>query len=127
MYTREQKATEESHIIARNPTESIPVPKANPKPKQILNDDQLEQFKEEMKTDAVWHDFFYTELTTGLRLGELRNLMWANFNESTGTLAVKRTIHIEKGGRLAAKATKTGRGTRNTVLLISNALTIRTT
>ncbi|MCF2617896.1 hypothetical protein JQM68_11930 [Oscillibacter valericigenes] len=57
------KAAEESHIIAKNPTENIPVPKANPKPKQVLNDDQLERFMEAIKHDAVWHDFFCTELT----------------------------------------------------------------
>ena len=110
MFHGAMKAAEESHIIAKNPTENIPVPKANPKPKQILNDDQLERFMEAIKHDAVWHDFFYTELTTGLRRGELCGLMWADFDEAAGTLAVKRTIHMEKGGRLVAGATKTGRG-----------------
>ena len=76
---------------------------------------------EEIKKDAVWHDFFYTELTTGLRRGELCGLMWADFDEATGTLAVKRTIHMEKGGRLVAGATKTGRGTRNILLPASTA------
>ena len=91
MFHETMKAAEESHIIAKNPTENIPVPKANPKPKQILNDDQLEQFMEAIKHDAVWHDFFYTELTTGLRRGELCGLMWADFDEAAGTLAVRRT------------------------------------
>ena len=100
MFHEAMKAAEESHIIAKNPTENIPVPKANPKPKQILNDDQLEQFMEAIKHDAVWHDFFYTELTTGLRRGELCGLMWADFDEAARTLAVRRTIHIEKGGNL---------------------------
>ena len=47
--------------------------------------------------------------------------MWADFDESTGTLAVKRTIHMEKGGRLVAGATKTGRGARNILLPTSTA------
>ena len=76
---------------------------------------------EEIKKDAVWHDFFYTELTTGLRRGELCGRMWADFDEATGTLSVKRTIHMEKGGRLVAGATKTGRGTRNILLPASTA------
>ena len=121
MFHEAMKAAEESHIIAKNPTENIPVPKANPKPKQILNDDQLERFMDAIKNDAVWHDFFYTELTTGLRRGELCGLMWADFDEVAGTLAVKRTIHMEKGGRLVAGATKTGRGTRNILLPASTA------
>ena len=76
---------------------------------------------EAIKHDAVWHDFFYTELTTGLRRGELCGLMWADFDEAAGTLAVRRTIHIEKGGRLVAGATKTGQGTRNILLPASTA------
>lgn len=64
---------------------------------------------------------FYTELTTGLRRGELCGLMWADFDEAAGTLAVKRTIHMEKGGRLVAGATKAGRGTRNILLPASTA------
>ena len=121
MFHEAMKAAGESHIIAKNPTENIPVPKANPKPKQILNDGQLEQFMEAIKHDAVWHDFFYTELTTGLRRGELCGLMWADFDEAARTLAVRRTIHIEKGGRLVAGATKTGQGTRNILLPASTA------
>ena len=121
MFHGAMKAAEESHIIAKNPTENIPVPKANPKPKQILNDDQLERFMEEIKNDAVWHDFFYTELTTGLRLGELCGLMWADFDEEHETLKIQRTIHMERGGRLVAGATKTGRGTRNILLPASTA------
>ena len=62
----------------------------------------------EIKKDAVWHDFFYTELPTGLRRGELCGLMWADFDEATGTLAVKRTIHMEKGGRPVAVPPRPG-------------------
>lgn len=47
--------------------------------------------------------------------------MWADFDEAAGTLAVRRTIHTEKGGRLVAGATKTGRGTRNILLPASTA------
>lgn len=39
--------------------------------KQILTDEQLERFVEIIREDAVWYDFFYTELTTGLRRGEI--------------------------------------------------------
>ena len=33
----------------------------------ILNEEQLDAFMETIKADLIWHDFFYTELTTGLR------------------------------------------------------------
>ena len=112
MFHEAMKAAKESHIIAKNPTENIPVPKANPKPKQILNDGQLEQFMEAIKHDAVWHDFFYTELTTGLRRGEICGLMWRDFDENAGTLKILRSVNVPKRGELEIGETKTERGRR---------------
>ena len=65
-----------------------------------------------IREDKVWHDFFYTELTTGLCRGEICGLMWQDFDETHGTLTVRRTIHAERGGRLTAGETKTGAGKR---------------
>ena len=104
------------NLIARNPTEGITLPKKKTAPKQILNDAQLEQFMEVIRADSVWHDFFYTELTTGLRRGELCGLKWEDFDSDVGTLKVRRTIHARKGGSLEAGETKTYAGQR-TILL----------
>ena len=104
------------NLIARNPTEGIILPKKKTAPKQILNDDQLERFMEAIRADSVWHDFFYTELTTGLRRGEICGLMWSDFDAAHGTLTVRRTMHVQKGGGLAAGETKTGAGKRTITL-----------
>lgn len=109
------------NLIARNPTEGITLPKKKTAPKQILNDAQLEQFMEVIRADSVWHDFFYTELTTGLRQGEICGLMWSDFDETHGTLSIRRTIHTQKGGRLVAGETKTGTGKRTIILPPSTA------
>lgn len=45
------------------------------KPMKILNDEQLDTFLSAVEQDPIWKDFFYTELTTGLRLGEICGLM----------------------------------------------------
>ena len=74
-----------------------------------------------IQEDKVWHDFFYTELTTGLRRGEICGLMWQDFDEAHGTLTVRRTIHAERGGRLTAGETKTGAGKRIITLPPSTA------
>ena len=79
------------------PPRASPCPRRK-RPKQILNDAQLEQFMEVIRADSVWHDFFYTELTTGLRQGEICGLMWSDFDETHGTLSIRRTIHTQKGG-----------------------------
>ena len=74
-----------------------------------------------IQEDKIWHDFFYTELTTGLRRGEICGLMWQDFDEAHGTLTVRRTIHAERGGGLTAGETKTGAGKRIITLPPSTA------
>ena len=59
-----------------------------------------------------WKDFFYTELTTGLRLEEICGLMWSDFDGRTGTLRIRRTLHKEKGRRLVVRSPKTCVGAR---------------
>lgn len=73
----------------------------------------------------LWYDFFYTELTTGLRRGEICGLMWSDFDARSGVLKVNRTLHREKGGRLVAGDTKTYAGTRKIVLPPSTAQLLR--
>ena len=110
-----------AHLIPKNPTEGVTLPKKETVPKQVLNDAQLERFMKEVQNDPIWHDFFYTELTTGLRQGEICGLMWSDFDEAHGTLSVRRTLHIQKGGRLVAGETKTGTGKRTITLPPSTA------
>ena len=71
--------------------------------------------------DEIWHDFFYTELTTGLRRGEICGLKWEDCDEVNGTLKVCRTVYRESGSGLTAGDTKTGASTRKIVLPASTA------
>lgn len=82
----------------------------------ILNDEQLDIFMAAIQKDSIWHDFFYTEMTTGLRLGEICGLLWTDFNGRDGILTICRTLHKEKGGRLVAGDTKTYAGIRKIIL-----------
>ena len=88
------------------------IPKVNYAPKQILTEEQLERFLAVVKQDPVWSDFFYTELTTGLRRGEICGLKWQDFEEKTGRLHVRRTVHLRKGGGVRVGETKTEKGAR---------------
>ena len=114
-------AAKQAGLIPWNPTEEISTPKFTCKSKQILTDEQLDTFMEAIQKDDIWHDFFYMELTTGLRRGEICGLMWQDFDEAHGTLTVRRTIHAERGGRLTAGETKTGAGKRIITLPPSTA------
>ena len=113
------------HIIPRNPADGVTLPKAARTAKRVLTDKELDDFMETIKADSFWYDFFYTELTTGLRRGEICGLMWSDFDERNGTLNVSRTLHREKGGRLVAGDTKTYAGTRKIVLPPSTAELLR--
>lgn len=61
-------------IIPRNPAEGLTLPKADCLAKCVLADRELGKFMEAIKADPFWYDFFYTELTTGLRRGEICGL-----------------------------------------------------
>jgi integrase len=115
------KDAEAAHVIPRNPTDGATVPKAVSKPKQILSREQMDAFLEAVEQDLVWRDFFYTELTTGLRRGEICGLMWQDFDEKAGTLKILRSVNVPKRGELEIGETKTSRGRRTIHLPPSTA------
>lgn len=101
------------------------MPKPNHKPKQILNDEQLDKFMDAIQRDTIWYDFFYTELTLGLRCGELCGLKWEDFDEENGTLQIRRTVHKRVKGELYIGEPKTGKGIRKIILPASTAALLR--
>ncbi len=104
------------HLTAHNPTEGVTLPKQETVAKTILNDEQLDKFMEAIRQDEIWYDFFYTEITTGLRLGEICGLQWDDFHEEKGTLTVRRTVHTDAGGTVSTGETKTNQGKRDITL-----------
>ena len=115
------KAAVEQGLIPINPADEVDPPKVTHQPMKILNEAQLKAFMNVIQQDGIWYDFFYTELTTGLRRGEICGLMWSDFDERCGELKINRTLHREKGGRLVAGDTKTYAGTRKILLPPSTA------
>ena len=115
------QAAAEQGLMPSNPARQVEAPKIFRKAMNILTEEQLETFLAATDRDPVWRDFFYTELTTGLRLGEICGLMWSDFDGRKGTLRVNRTLHKENGGRLVAGDTKTYAGTRTILLPSSTA------
>lgn len=103
------------HIIAWNPTVHATPPRAEHSEMRILTVRELDMFMAAIRRDEVWYDFFYTEITTGLRRGEICGLRWDDFDEQNGVLHVRRTLHMEDG-RPVTGATKTGSGTRDILL-----------
>ena len=103
-------------LIVNNQTNGTTIPKNNYPAKQILNDEQLDRFMEIIKSDERWYDFFYTELTTGLRRGEICGLRWEDFDEQNGRLKIRRSVGRIKNGVLPVGETKTETGMREILL-----------
>ena len=119
------KAAVQAHIIPKNPIENATVPKSNYKPMQVLNEQELDTFLQAVQKDDIWRDFFYTELMTGLRRGEICALMWRDFDAKAGTLGISRTLHSKGQGIYALGDTKTSQGNRTIILPESVAALLR--
>ena len=115
------KTAEAEGLLPANPAGQVMPPKVSNKSKRILNNEQLDALMTAIRRDNPWHDFFYTELTTGLRRGELCGLKWEDFDSNAGTLKICRTIVAQKGGNLAAGDPKTYAGKRTILLPHSTA------
>ena len=100
-------------LLVKNPTNGTTVPKCNYPEKQILGDDQLETFLKAIKGHEYWCDFFYVEVMTGLRRGEICGLKWQDINFEENKLQVKRSVSVKKGGGVSIGETKTETGVRS--------------
>lgn len=103
-------------LIAKNPTNGTTVPKCNYPEKQVLGDNQLETFLEAIKGHEYWCDFFYVEVMTGLRRGEICGLKWQDINFEENKLQVKRSVSVKKGGGVSIGETKTETGVRSILM-----------
>lgn len=109
-------AAVKSRLIPSNPCKGTAVPKCNYPPKRILTEDELNRFMEAIQKEPLWYDFFYTEITTGLRRGEICGLKWDDLNFETGKLSVKRSINSVRGKDVSVGETKTEKGKRDILL-----------
>ena len=91
------QAAADQGLMPNNPAKYVEPPKVPHKAINILTEEQLEVFLAATDRDSIWRDFFYTELTTGLRRGEICGLMWSDFDGRKGTLSISRTLRKEKG------------------------------
>ena len=102
-------------LIPINPADATSPPKIQRTEKQVLSKDQLEAFMDLLKFDQWWYGFFYTEIITGMRKGEICGLQWKDFDGKNGTLRVVRSIDFVNG-ELVISETKTEDGKRTIYL-----------
>ena len=105
----------ERNLIAKNPTEGTTVPKKKKKDLEVLNDGEIDKLMQALNDDKEWGDFFYLELTTGLRRGEICGLKWENFDEEQNKLYIRTNIYRDNGELKEGKP-KTNEGERCIIL-----------
>lgn len=120
-------AVRERYIV-RNPTDNTTIPKKTITEKQVLDDSQLNRFLEAIQGEPYWHDFFYVEVMTGLRRGEIcgikwsdmrrgeiLGLKWSDLNLTDGSLRIAREV-VPAGGKIVIQPPKTKNSIRTVVL-----------
>ena len=108
-------AVRERYIV-RNPTDNTTIPKKTTTEKQVLDDNQLNRFLEAIQCEPYWHDFFYVEVMTGLRRGEICGIKWSDIDFNEGTLCIKRSVSTKEGGGVSIGETKTDAGVRTIIM-----------
>ena len=102
-------------LIPKNPADGTSPPKIYRSEKQVLTKDQLETFMKLIEGDEEWYDFFYTEIITGMRQGEICGLRWEDFDREKRTLRVARSVDFVNK-ELVIGETKTEDGKRTIYL-----------
>ena len=102
-------------LIPKNPADGTSPPKIHRNEKQVLTKDQLETFMKLIEGDEEWYDFFYTEIITGMRQGEICGLRWEDFDREKRTLRVARSVDFVNK-ELVVGETKTEDGKRTIYL-----------
>jgi integrase len=92
-------------MLAYNPADSVDLPKQRRKEMQVLSPEQTRQFLQEATNDRLG-SMFALAVTTGLRPSEYLALKWADFDITTGTAHVNRTLQWMKGGGWQFQDTK---------------------
>ena len=96
-------------MARRFPSAITPISRCNYADKQVLGDSQLDIFLDAIKSYPEWTDFFYAEVMTGLRKGEICGLKWSDVDFDGGKLHVQRAVTRQKGGiRIGETKTDTG-------------------
>ena len=88
---------EDEDLIPKNPVKGVKLPKLQKKEMQTLKADELSAFlNETIASDC--YEFYFLEITTGLRLGEILALEWADLDEKNKTIRVNKQVRRSKNG-----------------------------
>ena len=107
-------------IIDKNPTDKLNMPKDRVKGMTTLTKEQSNRLLEEAFNSGCF-EFYYLELTTGLRLGEILALEWEDLDVKNKTLSITKQVQ-RIDGTLQAETPKTKNSIR-TIAISSDCAT----
>lgn len=90
-----EKAVEDG-FIRKNPSLDCKLPPKKGIEMQVLSVEEMQRFLIQAKYDGFF-ELYLTELTTGLRIGELLALQWDDINFRTGAVSVSKQATMAKG------------------------------
>lgn len=90
-----QKAVDEE-IIKSNPVRKVELPKAPKKEMQTLKVNEIAAFMEEARLSECY-EFYFLEISTGLRLGEILALTWDDLDIKNKTITVNKQVQRLNG------------------------------
>ena len=115
-----EKAVEDG-FIRKNPALDCKLPPKKGTEMQVLSVEEMQRFLIQAKYDGFF-ELYLTELTTGLRVGELLALQWDDINFSTGAVNVSKQATVA-AGKMQISTPKTDSSIR-TVYLSKPALEV---
>lgn len=97
--------------IERNPVTGVRLPRENKVTTTVWTIEEIRAVLEALADEEPrWYGLYVLALTTGMRPGELRALMWDSVDLDHGIIHVRRTMSIDEGGSSTVRdGTKSGR------------------
>ena len=90
-----EKAVDEGLLI-KNPVSKVNLPIKNKPEMKTLKKEEISAFLEETKNSGCY-EFYYLELATGMRLGEICALEWTDLDVENKTISVNKSVRKING------------------------------
>ena len=102
--------------LTRNPCKGCPVRKAKPKPRTVLDLEEVQLFLETARKHSRHYEVFVLGCTAAMWEGQILALQWEDVNLEKGWLDVRFTLTEDENGRLVRTEPKTAKSRRRIFL-----------
>ena len=111
-------------MLVRNVAEAVTPPRPESKELNTLSPEDVGRFLTAIQ-DNPYRAVFTTLLYTGARRSEVLALCWKDVDPIMGTISIRRTLQVLKGGKIVYGEPKSARGRRQIAMSPSPAIVLR--